>query len=166
MAEMSGVELSETAQGTDGCGILTIALPLTGIARAMARLADPGGLSSERTAAARRITGAMVANPHLVGGRRRFDTAAIEAGRGAFIVKVGAEGVYAAALLELGLGVALKIDDGARRAAEVAVTALLDHAGALDDGVRKALAGSLECPVLSIAGKPVGVLRPAPGWPA
>ena len=166
LAEMSGTELSETARGTDGCGIPTVALPLAGLARAMARLADPSALPPERAAGVRRITGAMTRHPHLVGGRERFDTAAIEAGRGAFIVKVGAEGVYAAALLGQGLGVALKIDDGARRAAEVAVTALLDHAGVLDHGARKSLAGSLERPVLSIAGKPVGVLRRAPGWPA
>ncbi len=104
LAEMSGVDLSESARGTDGCSIPTVALPLTGLARAMARLANPSALPPERAAAARRITVAMVANPHLVGGRERFDTAAIEAGRGAYIVKVGAEGVYAAALLEQGLG--------------------------------------------------------------
>lgn len=166
LAEMSGADLSETIRGTDGCSIPTVALPLAALARAMARLADPSALAPERAAAARRITLAMTRHPHLVGGRKRFDTAAIEAGRGAFIVKVGAEGVYAAALLKAGLGVALKIDDGARRAAEVAVTALLDHLGVLDHGARKALAGSLEPPVLSIAGKPVGTIRPAPGWPA
>ena len=166
LAEMSGAELSETARGTDGCGIPTVALPLTGLARAMARLADPSAFPPERAAAARRITVAMIRHPHLVGGRQRFDTAAIEAGRGAFIVKVGAEGVYAAALPGQGLGCALKIDDGARRAAEVAVTALLDHLGVLDDAARKALAGHLDRPVYSIAGKPVGAIRPAPGWPA
>ena len=166
LAQMSGAELSTAARATDGCGVPTVALPLAGLAQAMARLADPSALPPERVAAVRRITVAMSRNPHLVGGRERFDSAAIEAGRGAFMVKVGAEGVYVAALLERGLGLALKIDDGARRAAEVAVTALLDHLGVLDDEARASLAGHLERHVLSFAGKPVGAIRPAPGWPA
>ena len=40
-------------------------------------------------------------------------------------VKTGAEGLYCAALPEQGLGIALKCDDGAGRAAEVMMAATL-----------------------------------------
>ena len=51
---------------------------------------------------------------------------------GAVFAKTGAEGVYCAALPHAGLGVAVKIDDGASRASEVATAGLLAAFGALD----------------------------------
>jgi L-asparaginase II len=63
----------------------------------------------------------------MISGQGRFDTVVTEAlGESAF-VKVGAEGVYCGALPTLGLGFALKCDDGAARAAESATAALLRH---------------------------------------
>jgi L-asparaginase II len=44
---------------------------------------------------------------------------------GRIFVKVGAEGVFCAAVPELGLGIALKCDDGAGRAAEIMIAAVL-----------------------------------------
>ncbi len=84
----------------------------------------------------------------------------------AAVVKVGAEGVFAAALPGKGLGVALKIDDGARRAAEVAIGALLGYLGVLSDSTRAALATHLTPCVRNRRGAVVGGLSAAPGWPA
>jgi L-asparaginase II len=47
--------------------------------------------------------------------------------------KIGAEGVYCASFPELGLGVALKIDDGTARGAEVAMAALIESLLPLGD---------------------------------
>ena len=171
LAEMGGCDLRDAARGVDGCGIPVIALPLAAVALALARLASPEGLapegmSPERAAAARRLFTAMTDHPYLVAGRGRFDTIAMQAVGGAFAVKTGAEGVHVAAAPGLKLGIAVKIDDGARRAAEVAMAALLQHLGVLGDGARAALAPYLDAPVLNNAGCRVGTIRVAAGWPA
>ena len=75
--EMSGLDMSRAAHGADGCGIPTLAVPLRGIAVAMARFADPEGLAPERKAAARRIARAMTARPEMVSGSGRFCSAII-----------------------------------------------------------------------------------------
>ena len=159
LADMAGCDLATAPVGTDGCGIPAIAMPLAAVARAMARLAAPDSLAPERAAAARRVVAAMTAHPALVAGRGRYDTVAMQAGRGAFAVKTGAEGVHAAILPRLGLGCALKIEDGAARAAEVAMTALLRHLGALDGHAEAELADYLERPLVNWSGKRVGVIR-------
>ncbi len=160
LSDMGGVDLEGAPVGTDGCGIPVIAMPLRAMALAMARLANPDGLAPERAAACRRVFAAMAAHGRLVAGRGRFVTRAIEAGSGAFVVKSGAEGVHVAAME--GLGVALKIDDGAKRASETAMAAILGHLGVLD-GIR-ALDPYLDGIVLSRPGDRVGAVRPAPGW--
>ena len=81
------------------------------------------------------------------------------------LVKTGAEGVYVAALPERRLGLALKVADGAGRAAVVALVALLARLGALDPAAAAALA-DLAAPMLrNHAGRVVGRIEPAPGWP-
>ena len=165
LAEMGGCDLTDAPLGVDGCGIPTIAMPLAAVALAVARLAAPEGLAPKRAAAARRLFAAMTDHAYMVAGRGRFDTIAMQAGGGAFAVKTGAEGVHVAAVPGKGLGIALKIDDGAGRAAEVAMAALLQHLGALDDGTRAALAPYLDAPVHNNAGLRVGTIRAAAGWP-
>jgi len=150
LTRLSGV--SDPAWGIDGCAAPNFALPLTAFARALAQLAGrktPGGA---------RIVSAMMAYPELVGGTGRFCTIAMRAAAGKAAVKVGAEGVYAAMLPELGLGVAIKIDDGAVRGAEVAVALVLEKLGVLDPA--KALSIS---PILNTVGAPVGDCRPSEG---
>jgi len=164
LTDIGGADLSQAPEGTDGCGIPVFGMPLSAMARAMARMADTGGLEAGRAEAAGRIVAAMMSNPLLVGGRGRFDTIAMEAANGAFAVKTGAEGVHGAILPRLGLGVAVKIDDGARRAAQVAMAAILDYLGVLDGEAKVALAGFLETPVLNEKGERVGEIRMAPDW--
>ena len=161
LSDLGGVDLDGAPVGTDGCGIPVIAMPLRAMALAMGRLANPDGLAPDRAAACRRVYGAMADHGRLVAGRGRFDTRAINAGSGAFVVKTGAEGVYVAAMD--GLGVALKIDDGAKRASEAAMAAILGHLGVLD-GIRS-LDPYLDGVVLNRPGDRVGAVRPAPGWP-
>ena len=109
----------------DGCSMPTYAISLIGLARGFARMATARGLGAQRAAAARRLFGAMAAHPFHVAGTERFDTRAMMLLGGRAITKMGAEGVHCAALPELGLGLAVKADDGATRAAEVMIAALL-----------------------------------------
>ncbi|MGR3484226.1 MAG: asparaginase [Paracoccaceae bacterium] len=136
--------------GIDGCSAPNFACTVGGLARAMARMARAGAGSGTRDAAMARARDAMIAHPDLVAGEGRACTDIMRALGGAAMVKTGAEGVYVACLPGLGLGVALKVSDGATRAAEIAVAGLLARLG-------------LELPTARIlrnfAGQEVGELR-------
>ena len=164
LSDMGGAALAQAPRGTDGCGIPVLGMPLTAMARALASMADPGGLGKERAVACRRITAAVAAHPVLVAGPGRFDTVALAAAKGQFSVKTGAEGMYGAILPGPGLGVALKIDDGAKRAAEVAMAAILKRLGALDAAAETALAGFLETPVFNAKNERIGSIHMADSW--
>ena len=143
--------------GVDGCSIPAYALPLTGLARGFAKLATGNGLASARAAAARRLLGAMAQQPFHVAGTGRFDTQAMTLLQGRAVAKTGAEGVYCAALPDLGYGIAIKIDDGATRAAEVAVAALMDRFLDTPEG----FASLVRPRLVNWRGLHVGDLRPA-----
>jgi L-asparaginase II len=132
LAQMCGVDGGSLPYGVDGCAIPTYALPLRALALGMARLAHPESLGAERDAAARRILSAMSTEPFLVAGSGRYCTELMQAVGPRAVVKSGAEGVYTAALPDAGLGIALKCDDGASRAAELMMTAVLRRLGVFD----------------------------------
>jgi len=121
-----GTDLAQAPAGTDGCSIPTFAIPLANLALAFARVATGQGLSSEHARAAQRLRRAIARAPFMVAGTGRFDTRVMEALGERVCFKVGAEGVYCAALPERGWGVAIKMDDGnTSRACEVALAGLL-----------------------------------------
>jgi len=130
---MGQTNLKDTERGIDGCGIPVTGMPLAGMALALARMADPSDLASPRRQACTRIVKAIMAHPYNLAGRGRFDTLAMEAAPGRFVVKTGAEAVHAAIIPEMGLGVALKIEDGSKRASEVAMATILDQLGLVDE---------------------------------
>jgi L-asparaginase II len=70
---------------------------------------------------------ACMAEPFYMAGTKRFCTELMAAAPGRAFAKFGAEGVYCAAIPELGFGIAIKIDDGAFRAAELTVAAVIAH---------------------------------------
>jgi L-asparaginase II len=157
----SGCDLSRAPVGTDGCSIPTYAMPLRALAHAFARVGTGVGLSSEHAAAARRLRSAVAASPFLVAGTGRFDTRVIERLGERVYLKVGAEGVFCASFPERGVGVAIKVDDGHTRAAEVVMASMVDALLALDDADAGFLR-SLTAPVMTNwNGIEVGGLRPA-----
>jgi L-asparaginase II len=165
VAEMSGEDLSAVPHGIDGCGIPVVGLGLARIALAMARLADPEGLPERRRGAAHRIRRAMAAEPYFVAGTSRLCTAVIAVTGERALVKEGAEGVFCGALPEAGLGIALKVDDGAGRAAGAVMGRLLRRFGALKPEEAAGLADALEPPVRNWAGLEIGRIRPAEECP-
>ncbi len=120
--------------GIDGCSAPNFATTVHGLARAMAFFAAATGSGDLRDRAAHRLTRAMMAYPELVAGEGRSCTALMRAMGGRAAVKTGAEAVFVAILPERRLGVALKIEDGATRASEAAITALLLRLGVLAAG--------------------------------
>jgi len=165
ISELCDVDVRYKPCGTDGCGVPTFAIPLRSLALGMARLGDQEGLPDKRGMACAGIFRAMTAQPYLVGGSGRFDTLAMEAGRGRFIVKTGAMGVYTASIPDLGLGVALKVESGDKDASETAILAILKFLGVLDPKAEAALAPFLSRPITTATGVEAGVTKPAEGFP-
>jgi L-asparaginase II len=161
LEQMSGCELDGVPRGIDGCGIPVIAIPLANTALAMAQMADPHHLPEERAAACNRILAAMMAEPFMVAGTDRFCTKVMSAIPGKAAIKVGAEGVYCGALPEHGLGICIKVTDGASRAAEVVMGQVLRHLGVIDDAMAETLRPTLTPEIKNWAGTPTGQVRPA-----
>ena len=111
-------DIDSAAWGVDGCSVPTWAIPIRNMALGFARLAAPAHQAGQR------IINAVRHNPFMVAGTGRFDTELMRALPRVF-VKVGAEGVYCGSIPHAQLGIALKCDDGATRAAEVALASML-----------------------------------------
>jgi len=144
VAAVTGCDLARAAQGTDGCSIPTYAIPLRQLAHGFARAASGVGLAPGRAAAVARLRRAVARAPFMVGGSARFDTRVMEVFGEPVFCKVGAEGMYCAALPDAGLGLAIKVDDGNNsRACEVAMAALLEAFVPLRDDAERSLLASL-----------------------
>jgi L-asparaginase II len=96
----------------------------------------------------------MRRHPYLVGGRHRVDTTVMSHVTGV-IAKEGAEALACAAVLDGGLGIAVRIHDGGYRAVGPALIRTLDQLGVLDGTARAALRPMSRPPVLG-GGEQVG----------
>ncbi len=159
VAAWTGVARQAIATGVDGCTTVCFALPLSAMALAWARF----GVSTDP--AARRLRDAMAAHPFLIAGTGRLCTVLMESAPAGAIAKIGAEGVYSAALPALGLGLTLKVESGETRAANAALVGMLTRLlerfdrPALD---RLATVASFDpAPVRNTRGEVTGVLRSA-----
>jgi L-asparaginase II len=164
LEEMCGLDLAEAPRGVDGCGIPVVGIPLGNLALAMARFGWPSDQPGSRQAAAARIRRAMAAEPFMVAGSGRFCTAIMQVTGERAIIKTGAEGVFCACVPDQGLGIALKIDDGAGRAAEVAMGRVLRRLQVLGDQDAKLLADFLRPTVTNMAGRQVGHILACADW--
>lgn len=165
IAETTGAPLSDDACGIDGCSIPTYAAPLSSFASAFARIVAGQGIDGGRAQAGQRLVRACIDNPFAMSGTGRKCKALIEAGQGRVFVKTGAEGVFCGAVPELGLGIALKAEDGTTRAAESAVAALL--AGlfrSVDRGLAETFDGEARTPLRNWEKQSVGEVRPDRPW--
>ena len=141
-AEAAAVSEDELPTATDGCGVVTFALPLERMAYAFSRF--------ERLPAGGRVAAAMRARPHLVGSPDGADVLLMQRAPG-WIAKAGAEGLLCAAGPG-GVGIALKVEDGAGRAHRPALAAFLPRLGIdLPDGFAVV-------PVGNSRGEEVGVI--------
>jgi L-asparaginase II len=127
VAVVTGTDLGAQVPAVDGCSIPTFMIPLGALAAGFARFGSGTQMPDGFAQAAARLRGAVAANPVMLAGEGLFDTVIAQALGEAAFVKLGAEGVYCGAMPALGLGFALKCDDGAVRAAEAATAALLRH---------------------------------------
>lgn len=160
IAQVCQIEEARLVPGTDGCAAPNLAMPLRNLALGFAKLATPASLPSDLQDAAKRLAAAVAAHPLLMSGTGRACAELVQATKARALVKVGAEGVYTGMVPELGLGIALKVDDGATRGAETAMTSLLVALGLLDES--SAAAKKWMCPPwLNTRDQIVGEQRPA-----
>lgn len=125
MQEVVGEPLSTDRCGTDGCSIPTWAIPIKRLASGFARMATGAGLPDDIAGASATIFDAITAHPFLIAGTGAFDSEVMQAFSGRLVTKLGADGVWCGAVRDLGLGFALKCDDGSLAAAEVMISGLL-----------------------------------------
>lgn len=145
MSQMCGIDMSEAPHSPDGCSAPTWAIPLTNLALGFARFADPSALVAQRANACQQIYHAAVTHPFMVAGTDRYCSTMMSVLRERAFLKVGAEGVYIAAIPSLKLAIAMKCDDGASRAVEVVMTALLDKLG-ITEGIDDTRLNTLRAP--------------------
>ncbi len=156
----TGATLADAPRGIDGCSIPTFAIPLRQLAFAFARVGSGVGLSPDHADAALRLRRAVASAPFMVSGSGRMDTRVMERLGERVFMKVGAEGMYCAALPERGLGVAIKMDDGNNaRAAEVAVAAVIEACLPLAEEDAGFMRGFSDCSLRNWNGIAVGSLR-------
>ena len=162
LQDLTGVPIPDEHRAVDGCSVPTWALPLKALARGFARFGSGKGMAPGRAKAAQRLRAACVAHPWHVAGTGRFCTAVLEQFGNRVFVKTGAEGVFCGAIPELGLGVAIKCDDGAARAAEVAIAGVIERFVPLGDADRAVLGRLLRPTLRNWNGIDVGAIAPAP----
>jgi L-asparaginase II len=156
LARWTGVAAERIEVAVDGCGLPTFALPLDSVALACARMA---AAAADRDTASSRVIAAMTANPEYVAGTERLCTDLMRVTAGRVFAKVGAEGYYCAGVPGRQLGIALKAEDGAKRASEPALLAALGLLDVLTDGELVALGTYLRPVVLNTRGEHVGEIR-------
>lgn len=153
VANWAGTAPGHIRLGVDGCGVPVFSLSLAHMALSYARLAHAATHGDEPS---RRIVHAMTSQPYLVGGSDRFDTRLMEAVGGNVVCKVGAEGVHTFAIINRGIGFALKVEDGAQRAQYVAVLALLAEYDALPSPFPESLLEAASQIIRNTRGEPTG----------
>lgn len=139
------------AWGTDGCSAPCFWSSIKGMARAFQWLG--------RKPAGRRILDAMAAHPHAIAGTGMWDTAFLTAGKGRWVGKVGAAGLYVAINRGNGEAFAVKIGSGSRDARDWTAAHLAKDAGWLDAEAEAVLAPFLTPSITTWNGKVVGTIR-------
>ncbi len=158
VATWTGVSGSSLLRAIDGCGVVVFGMPLRNMAGAYARLARA---VQSREDVPTRIVEAIRSRPHLFGGTDRFDTVLLEETDGRVLAKIGAEGVHSVAILDAGLGLAVKVVDGGTRAQLPAVLRALQLLGALPETLPTRLAEILVRPLRNTRGEIVGSVGPS-----
>jgi L-asparaginase II len=160
LESMTGAPISDDRRATDNCGVPTWAISLAGLARAFACFGTGHGLAPARARGAERLRAACAAKPWHVAGTGRFCTELMQRFGPRLFAKTGAEGMFCGALPQQGLGIAVKCDDGAGRAAEVAMAATVARFLSMDDAERTFVESFVRPSLRNWNGSVVGGLRP------
>jgi L-asparaginase II len=169
IADACGIDALRMPLGTDGCSAPNPAMTLIDMAKAYAKLAVArADAEAPRERALARVRNAMVAHPDMVAGTGRFCTALMRATKGRMVTKTGAEGLQGVGIPSRGLGIVVKVRDGARRAVAPALIGWLTELGLFDQGEADALDAFARPVVTNHRNLVVGTLAAAefPAWRA
>ena len=159
LEDFTGASLGEACCAIDGCSVPTWAVPLQNLSHGFAKFGTGHGLPAERARAAARLRHACTSAPWFVAGTGRFCTDIMQLLGERVFVKTGAEGVYCAALPQQGVGIAVKCDDGASRAAQAIMAAVIARYLPLAASERAALQRFAEPSLRNWNGFDVGQIR-------
>lgn len=130
IAESCNMPLEEVKVAVDGCGVPVFGMGINEMALAYARLSKPESyFPPKRGAALRKILNAMIHHPFYVAGTDRLDTVLMQITNGRIVAKLGAESVYCVGIVDQGIGICLKIDDGNYRAIDPVIIDILKTLG-------------------------------------
>lgn len=168
VAEICDLAPEALGVGVDGCGVPVFRAPLRCVAHGYARFAAPGaaGFSADREKAVERLMSAALAHPEMIAGDERVCTETMRRAPGRFLSKTGAEASYGLSLVSDGLGVALKIEDGAQRALSPVVVELLLKMGQITEEDAVALAAHHKAAIKNHRREIIGYVEPALEWKA
>ena len=110
VSELLEIPEYEVIAERDDCGAPTLYLKLLEMSKLYSLL------SSSDNAELEQISRAMITNPIMVSDNNKFDTEIINASHGQVIGKGGAEGIQCLCKVNEGIGIALKVEDGSKRA--------------------------------------------------
>ncbi|WP_458095114.1 asparaginase [Roseomonas sp. WA12] len=162
LSELLGHDATALPQGTDGCGLPALAMTVADSARAAARYAALGVTEPRREAAIRRLLSAMREHPDHISGRGRPTSKIVAATEGRVVLKEGAEGFVLGFVPEQGLGIAVKLLDGASRGKMAVFATVLGRLGLLPPDRAADLARAVEAPVLDSNNRVVGEVAALP----
>ncbi len=134
IAELLHMPAEEFISARDDCGAPTYFLQLVQIAWLYALLAAGDNLDMER------IARAMTHHPTMVAGPGAFDTEVMRLTEGELVSKSGAEGIQCIGRIGEGMGLAIKVADGAKRAKYAVAVHLLKQMGWISPTVAETLA--------------------------
>ena len=153
VSRWTGVAEGDIGLGEDGCGVVCFATPVSRLASGFARLGGAEGPPRE-------IVRVMTTHPFLVAGTGRFGTALGMAAGDRLFGKTGAEGLFAVGAVDGSWGLAVKVEDGGKRAVSVAILHILSELGTLDGIESEELDRFRAPPTISTRGVRVGDIRP------
>ncbi|HEU4851697.1 MAG TPA: asparaginase [Telluria sp.] len=158
LGETLGVDGDSLARGIDGCSAPNYAFPLSRMAHLYARLAQ-GAADPQWGAEMGLLREAMTTHPELVSGEGRSDLVYMKASNGDWVTKVGADAVQAVGVSSAGLGIAIKISDGAPRSLQAVTVSVLQQLGLMDEERAAAVERYRQPPLRNWRGTVVGDIR-------
>ncbi|MEA4882687.1 MAG: asparaginase [Clostridia bacterium] len=156
VSQVCGLRKERVIRGVDGCGVVVFGMPIANMAYAYARMSRPSSLPAIYREPARLVVEAMLRYPNMIGGTQDFGSKLMRGANGRIFAKGGAEGLFCLGLPELGIGVAVKIEDGGARALPTAVMEVLREIGAADEKMLTAPDTAVERPIQNHRGDAVG----------
>ncbi|MGB5636013.1 MAG: asparaginase [Waterburya sp.] len=136
ISELLGMPGAELIGAQDDCGMPTYLMQLQQMAHLYAHLAAGSNLDLER------ISRAMTYHPRMISGEGAFDTELMRLSEGELVSKSGAEGIQCIGRIGEGMGLAIKVKDGAKRAKYAAAIHLLKQMGWISPAISEVLSDS------------------------